>query len=63
MANSKASGSVGYRKNRARKPPQKSAALPKSYGSLRGQFVVRDDIDLTKPIYEQALKASRKPDR
>lgn len=26
------------------------------YGSLRGQFEIRPGIDLTKPIYEQALR-------
>jgi hypothetical protein len=56
MAKTKASkASVAVRKS-APKP----AVLPKGYGALRGKFVVRRGIDLTKPIYEQYLKASQK---
>jgi hypothetical protein len=38
-------------------------SVPKGYGALRGQFVVRRGIDLTKPIYEQILKLERKERR
>jgi hypothetical protein len=30
--------------------------LLKGYGSLKGEFVVRRGIDITKPIFEQANK-------
>ena len=46
-----------------RKSATKPAVLPKGYGSLRGQFVVRRGIDLTKPIYEQYLKLEQKERR
>lgn len=33
--------------------------LPKGYGALKGQFVVRKGIDLTKPIAEQVARLER----
>jgi hypothetical protein len=36
-------------------------SLPlKGYGALRGKFVVRDGMNLSKPIAEQAAKKSAK---
>jgi hypothetical protein len=29
---------------------------PKGYGSLKGEYVVRKGIDLTKPLYKQTVK-------
>jgi hypothetical protein len=29
---------------------------PRGYGSLKGELVVRSDIDTTKPIYEQSTR-------
>ncbi len=46
-----------------RKSAPKPSTLPKGYGALRGQLVVRPGIDLTKPIYEQWLKLRRKERR
>jgi hypothetical protein len=42
---------------------RESTARPLGYGSLKGQFVVRKGIDITKPIYEQALKIKKKRGR
>jgi hypothetical protein len=37
--------------------PETGQELPlKGYGALKGQITFRTDIDLTKPIYEQAMK-------
>jgi hypothetical protein len=42
------------------KPIRRDAAtgrlVPKGYGALKGQYVVRDGIDLTKPIAEQVAR-------
>jgi hypothetical protein len=32
----------------------------KGYGSLRGEFVIRRGIDISKPIFEQANKSAKK---
>jgi hypothetical protein len=40
-----------------------TTAYPTGYGSLRGKFVVRKGIDVTKPISEQALKINKKRGR
>ena len=37
--------------------------LLKGYGSLKDRYVVRGDIDLTKPIYDQALGTAKKGGR
>lgn len=34
--------------------------LVKGYGSLRGEFIVRRGIDISKPIFEQASKNVKK---
>jgi hypothetical protein len=34
--------------------------LPAGYGVLKGQYVVRPGLDVTKPIFEQARCASRR---
>jgi hypothetical protein len=34
--------------------------LVKGYGSLKGEFVVRRGIDISKPIFEQANKSAKK---
>jgi hypothetical protein len=34
--------------------------LLKGYGSLKGEFVVRRGIDISKPIFEQANKSAKK---
>ena len=34
--------------------------LIKGYGSLRGEFVVRRGIDISKPIFEQSNKGTKK---
>jgi len=39
---------------------QETTVRPLGYGSLRGKFAFRKDIDLTKPIYEQVLKLEKK---
>ena len=38
----------------------KLKTLLKGYGSLKGKFVVRRGIDITKPIFEQANKSTKK---
>jgi len=38
----------------------KLKTLLKGYGSLKGEFVVRRGIDITKPIFEQADKSAKK---
>jgi hypothetical protein len=50
-------------RNAVRKSAAKPVVLPKGYGALRGQIVIRPDIDLTKPIYEQWVKLDRKERR
>jgi len=35
----------------------------KGYGALRGQFVIREGLDVTKPIFEQVLKLEKKDRR
>ena len=34
--------------------------LPAGYGALKGQYVVRKGVDVTKPIFEQVRRASRR---
>ena len=34
--------------------------LPAGYGALKGQYVVRKGLDLTKPIFEQVRRSSCK---
>ena len=46
-----------------RKTKMKRARLPEGYGALRGEFVVRPGLDLTKPILEQVLELDRKARR
>ncbi len=46
-----------------KKTPAKRGKFPEGYGVLRGQFVVRPGLDLTKPIYEQVLELDRKERR
>jgi hypothetical protein len=46
-----------------KKTPAKRGTYPEGYGALRGQFVVRPGLDLTKPIYEQVLELDRKERR
>jgi hypothetical protein len=41
----------------------KTAVYPKGYGALRGQFVIRPGLDVTKPIFEQVLKLEKKDRR
>lgn len=43
-----------------RKTMAKRTPHPKGYGALRGQFVVRPGLDLTKPILEQVLELDKK---
>jgi hypothetical protein len=45
------------------RPGDRSASAPKGFGSLRGKLVVRRGIDLTKPIFRQATRESRKAPR
>jgi hypothetical protein len=49
------------------RPPSAKRRLrpryPEGYGVLRGQFMVRPGLDLTKPIYEQTLELDRKERR
>ena len=33
--------------------------VPLGYGKLRGLYKIRPGIDLTKPIFEQAVRGSR----
>jgi hypothetical protein len=33
--------------------------IPAGYGALKGEYIVRTGIDITKPIYEQVRRASR----
>jgi hypothetical protein len=37
----------------------KPARFPEGYGALRGQFVIREGLDVTRPIFEQVLKLDR----
>jgi hypothetical protein len=46
-----------------KKAPAKRGQYPEGYGALRGQFVVRPGLDLTKPIYEQVLELDKKESR
>jgi hypothetical protein len=46
-----------------KKTPAKRGQYPVGYGALRGQFVVRPGLDLTKPIYEQVLELDKKERR
>jgi hypothetical protein len=46
-----------------RKTVAKRARHPEGYGALRGQFVVRPGLDLTKPILEQVLELDKKERR
>jgi hypothetical protein len=39
---------------------RETTAYPSGYGSLKGKFVVRTGIDVTKPIYEQAAKIDKR---
>jgi hypothetical protein len=34
--------------------------IPAGYGALKGQYVVRKGVDVTKPIFEQVRRASRR---
>ena len=36
--------------------------VPAGYGALKGKYVVRKGVDVTKPIYEQVRRASRGKD-
>ena len=42
---------------------QETTVRPLGYGSLRGKYVFRKGIDLTKPIYEQVVKLEKKRGR
>ena len=33
--------------------------IPAGYGALKGEYVVREGVDVTKPIFEQVRRASR----
>jgi hypothetical protein len=46
-----------------RKTRVKRVRYPEGYGALRGQFVVRSGLDLTKPILEQVLELDKKARR
>jgi hypothetical protein len=46
-----------------RKAPVKRTRYPEGYGALRGRFVVRPGLDLTKPILEQVLELDKKERR
>jgi hypothetical protein len=46
-----------------KKTAAKRGQYPAGYGALRGQFVVRPGLDLTKPIYEQVLELDKKERR
>jgi hypothetical protein len=46
-----------------KKASAKREQYPVGYGLLRGQFVVRPGLDLTKPIYEQVLELDKKERR
>ena len=39
---------------------REATTVPKGFGSQRGKFAIRDNIDLTKPIYEQAIRGKKK---
>ncbi len=44
--------------------PQTGRRLyPKGYGALKGQYVARPGMDLTKPIAEQAARLDREEGR
>jgi hypothetical protein len=34
--------------------------IPGGYGALKGQYVVREGVDVTKPIYKQVSDRSRR---
>jgi hypothetical protein len=42
---------------------QDTTVQPLGYGSLRGKYVVRKGLDLTKPIHEQIVKLNKKRGR
>ena len=46
-----------------RKTAAKHERYPKGYGALRGKFMVRRGLDLTKPILEQVLELDKKERR
>jgi len=41
-------------------PPREGRSGPKGYGSLGGELLVRKGINISKPIYEQALRGEKK---
>jgi hypothetical protein len=43
-----------------RAPPREGRSGPKGYGSLGGEFLVRKGINISKPIYEQAIRGEKK---
>ncbi len=50
------------KRSRVPTAPGRTAAdrvVPLGYGKLRGRYKVRPGIDLTKPIFEQAVRGSR----
>jgi len=49
--------------NAAVRKTAKHVRYPTGYGTLRGQFVVRPGLDLTKPILEQVIKLDKKERR
>ena len=34
--------------------------IPGGYGALEGQYLVREGVDVTKPIYQQVSDCSRR---
>jgi hypothetical protein len=63
MAKSTTKASKGGTAAVRKKTPAKRGQYPEGYGALRGQFVVRPGLDLTKPIYEQVLELDKKEHR
>ena len=39
---------------------KKGRMIPGGYGALKGQYVVREGVDVTKPIYQQVSDGFRK---
>ena len=44
---------------KVRRDARTGRMIPAGYGALKGQYVIRKGVDVTKPIYEQVGRRSR----
>lgn len=45
---------------KVRRDAKTGRMIPAGYGALKGQYLIRKGVDVTKPIYEQVGRRSRK---